>query len=185
MRIIVGITGASGVIYGIRLLEELKKLQVESHLVISKWGRKTIILETEYTIEQVINLASVYHDENNLAAPISSGSFKSDGMVIAPCSMKTLAGIRHGYAENLINRAADVMLKEKRRLILVPRETPLNSVHLENLFKLSEMGVIIIPPVPAFYTKPKTIKDIVDQTVGRILDQFGLETDIVKRWEGS
>ncbi|HHW02304.1 MAG TPA: UbiX family flavin prenyltransferase [Thermoanaerobacterales bacterium] len=182
MNIIVAITGASGVIYGIKILQELKKNQVTSHLIISKWGKETIKTETDYSISEVEALADYVYDETDMAAPISSGSFKCDGMIVAPCSMKTLSGIAHGYTEDLIIRAADVTIKEKRRLILMVRETPLNPMHLENMLKLSQIGVTILPPVPAFYTKPETIDDIINQTVGRVLDQFGIEIDNMKRW---
>jgi len=182
MGIILAITGASGAIYGIRILQELKKKGIESHLLISKWGKVTIETETEYTVEEVVKIADYYYNENNLAASISSGSFKCDGMVIAPCSMKTLAGIASGYTEDLIIRAADVTIKEKRKLVLMTRETPLNAIHLENMLKLCHIGAIITPPVPAFYTNPKTIDDIVNQTIGRVLDNFNINTDCLKRW---
>ncbi|HHW02312.1 MAG TPA: UbiX family flavin prenyltransferase [Thermoanaerobacterales bacterium] len=182
MNIIVAISGASGAIYGIRILEELNKKGVSSHLVISKWGKETIKTETNYTVEEVESLADFVYDEDDMAAPISSGSFKCDGMIVAPCSMKTLSGIAHGYTEDLIIRAADVTIKEKRKLILMVRETPLNPMHLENMLKLSQIGVTIMPPVPAFYTKPETLDDVINQTVGRVLDQFGIEINNMKRW---
>ncbi|MDN5301011.1 MAG: flavin prenyltransferase [Thermoanaerobacteraceae bacterium] len=182
MNIIVAISGASGAIYGIRILEELNKKGVSSHLVISRWGKETIKTETNYTVEEVEALADFVYDEDDMAAPVSSGSFKSDGMIVAPCSMKTLSGIAHGYTEDLIIRAADVTIKEKRKLILMVRETPLNPMHLENMLKLSQIGVTIMPPVPAFYTKPETLDDVINQTVGRVLDQFGIEIDNMKRW---
>ncbi|MGI6732151.1 MAG: UbiX family flavin prenyltransferase [Anaerovoracaceae bacterium] len=184
MKIIVGISGASGAIYGIRLLEELKKANVESHLVISKWAAYTMERETDYNLEMVIQLADYHYDAENMAAKISSGSFRTEGMVIMPCSMKTLGGIANGIGSDLLCRGADVCLKERRKLLLVVRETPLNTIHLENMLKLSRMGTIIMPPVPAFYNNPETIDDIVNQTVGRVLDQFGIESDILKRWEG-
>lgn len=182
MRIIVGISGASGAIYGIRLLEELKKREIETHLVISKWGTVTIEKETDYSVEQVMSLADKVYDEDNLGAAISSGSFKNNGMVIAPCSMKTLSGIANGYAEELIIRAADVCIKERRRLIILARETPLNPIHLENMLKLSRLGITIMPPVPAFYANPKTLDDIVNHTVGRILDQLDIDNELFTRW---
>lgn len=185
MILTVAITGASGAIYGIRILEELNTNAVESHLVISRWGKETIKTETDYTVEEVESLADYVYDEEDMAAPISSGSFKCEGMIVAPCSMKTLSGIAHGYAEDLIIRAADVTIKEKRKLILMVRETPLNAIHLENMLRLSQIGVTIMPPVPAFYTKPKTLDDVINQTVGRALDQFGIETSSFKRWRGS
>lgn len=184
MKIIVGITGATGAIYGIRLLEELKKSGAESHLIISKWAKYTIERETSYSADKVIGLADFYYDEENLAAKISSGSFRTEGMVILPCSMKTLGGIANGISETLMCRAADVCLKEKRKLILSVRETPLNAIHLENMLKLSRLGTVILPPVPAFYNNPVTLDDIINQTVGRVLDQFGIESEILNRWEG-
>lgn len=180
--LVVGITGASGVIYGIRLLEVLQKMEVRTHLVLSEWGEQTIEIETEYSVDHVKGLASVYYSKNNLSAAIASGSFRTNGMVILPCSMKTLSAIAHGYTENLLIRAADVTLKESRRLVLLPRETPFNAIHLENMLKLARLGVIIQPPLPAFYSKPVEISDIVDHTVGRLLDHFHIEHDLVKRW---
>lgn len=185
MNIILAITGASGAIYGIRILEELKKKGVTSHLIISRWGKETIKTETDYTIEEVESLADLVYDEDNMAAAVSSGSFKCDGMIVAPCSMKTLSGIAHGYTEDLITRAGDVTIKERRKLILMVRETPLNPMHLENMLKLSQIGVTIMPPVPVFYTKPQTLDDVINQTVGRVLDQFGIEIGSMKRWGAS
>lgn len=182
LRIVVAITGATGVLYGITLLKQLKKMDVKTHLILSRWARRTIELETSYTPGEVAELADVFYAEDDLAAAISSGSFRHQGMVIAPCSMKTLAGLAHGYAENLIVRAADVTLKEGRPLILVPRETPLNVIHLENMLKMARAGAVILPPMPTFYHRPASVQDIVDQTVGRILDRLGLENDLVKRW---
>ena len=182
MKLIIGISGATGPIYGIRMLEVLKKLQVETHLILSSWAEKTIAIETDYSVDYVKSLASVVHPSTNQAAIVSSGSFKTDGMVIAPCSMKTLAAISHGYADNLLSRSADVILKEKRKLVLVPRETPLNEIHLENMLRLARMGTVILPPMPAFYTKPETIDDIVLHTVSRTLDQFGIDNSVSKRW---
>jgi 4-hydroxy-3-polyprenylbenzoate decarboxylase len=183
-RLVVGITGATGAILGVRLLEALKSCDVESHLVISNWARQTIEHETSYTFKQVCGLASVYHASANMAAEISSGSFITDGMVIIPCSMRTLASIAHGIGENLVHRAADVVLKERRRLVLVVRESPLSEIHLENMLKLARMGVSIIPPNPAFYNKPKSIDDMVDHIVARVLDQVGITADLTKRWDG-
>ncbi len=182
MKIIIAITGASGAIYGIRLLEECSKNHVETHLILTKWAETTINEETDYAVERVKGLADIYYKEDDLAAAIASGSFKCDGMIVAPCSVKTLAGIAHGLADNLVVRAADVSLKERRPLVLMVRETPLNPIHLENMLKLSNLGVVIMPPVPAFYTRPETIDDIVSQTVGRALDQLGIETESLKRW---
>lgn len=184
MRVIVGITGATGAIYGVRLLERLREASVETHLVISRWGARTLIHETPYSREQVEALASTTYAPGDMGAAISSGSFKTDGMIIAPCSAKTLAAIAHGYGDNLIHRAADVILKERRRLVLVVREAPLSDIHLENMLKLSRMGAVILPPLPAFYNHPRTIDDLVDHTVSRMLDQFGLETSGVERWAG-
>jgi flavin prenyltransferase len=184
MRLVVGITGASGAILGIRTLEILKALSVETHLVMSRWARTTIAHETGYRVEQVEALASHVHHGDNQAAPISSGSFRTDGMIVAPCSMKTLAAIRIGYSDTLICRAADVILKERRRLVLVARESPLNEIHLENMLALTRMGAVIFPPVPAFYNSPKTMDDAVNYIVGRVLDQFGLETPDLGRWNG-
>jgi 4-hydroxy-3-polyprenylbenzoate decarboxylase len=184
MSIIVGITGASGSIYGITLLQELKRLNIETHLVLSRWAEKNIYLETDYTPEQVRNLATHNYGDGEMSAAIASGSFLCQGMVVAPCSMKSLASIATGLTGNLIARGADVCIKEGRKLILVPRETPLNPIHLENMLKLSRLGVIIMPPVPAFYHKPETIDDIVKQTVGRVMDMLKIENDIVKRWDG-
>ncbi len=183
-RLIVGLTGATGAILGVRLLEALKDSDVESHLVISNWARRTIEHETPYTFKQVCELATVFHNSNNMAAEISSGSFITEGMVVIPCSMRTLGSIAHGSGEHLVHRAADVVLKERRRLILVARESPLSELHLENMLKLARMGVIIVPPMPAFYNHPKSINDIVDHIVARVLDQFGISAPFAKRWDG-
>lgn len=184
MRLVIGITGASGAIFGVRTLEILKALSVETHLVMSRWARTTITHETGYRVEQVETLASHVHHGDNQAAPVSSGSFRTDGMIIAPCSMKTLAAIRIGYSDTLICRAADVILKERRKLVLVARESPLSEIHLENMLALTRMGAVIFPPVPAFYSLPKTIDDMVNYLVGRVLDQFGLEAPDLSRWKG-
>jgi flavin prenyltransferase len=184
LRLVVGITGATGAIFGIRLLEFLRETGTETHLILSKWGRANIELETDYTVPQVEALATVCHSSQNLAASVSSGSFRVDGMVIAPCSMKTLASIRAGLADNLVTRAADVVLKERKKLVLLTREMPLNDIHLENMLALSRMGATILPPVPAFYNHPQTIDDIVDHVVVRTLDQFGIEVRKVRRWQG-
>ena len=157
MRLVVGITGASGAIFGIRTLQVLKALAVDTHLVMSRWARTTIAHETPYTLEQVEALASTVHHGENQAAPISSGSFQTDGMIVAPCSMKTLAAIRVGYSDTLVCRAADVILKERRKLVLLARESPFNEIHLENMLALTRMGAIVFPPVPAFYNQPKSI----------------------------
>src|SRR3954463_16547623 len=172
MRLIVGMTGATGAVLGIRLLEHLAQMpEVESHLVLSRWARTTIELETGMSAAAVGKLADVVHRPEDQGATISSGSFKTDGMVIVPCSMKTLAGIRTGYADGLVVRAADVVLKERRKLVLVPRETPLSEIHLENMLALSRRGVQLLPPMPAFYNPPRSVDDIVDHITARILDQ--------------
>jgi len=184
-RLVVGITGATGAVFGIRLLEALHGVEgVETHLVLSKWAMQTIEHETSMTVAQVRELATETHSEGNMGASISSGSFLTDGMVIAPCSMRTLAAIAHGVGDHLVHRAADVILKERRKLVLVARELPLSDIHLENMLKLSRMGVTIMPPMPAFYNHPATIDDIVNHIVARVLDQFGLPADFAKRWEG-
>ena len=186
-RIIVGISGASGVIYGIRLLEVLQSVpEVESHLVLSTAGAQTIGLETDYSPEQVLALADVTYRFNDIAAAISSGSFRTQGMVVIPCTMKTLAGIAYSYSDNLLLRAADVVLKDRRRLIIVPRETPLHLGHLRLMTQVVEMGAILVPPMPAFYHRPQTISDIVDQTINRVLDLLDVElpSDLFDRWQG-
>jgi len=185
MKIIIGISGASGAIYGIRLLELLRALpEVETHLILSTYGRLNIELETAFSVPEVEALADVVHSDKNLAASISSGSFTIDAMVIAPCSMKTLSGVVHSYADTLLIRAADVVLKEQRRLILVPRESPLHLGHTKLLHKAAKLGAILVPPMPAFYNHPTTIDDVVNHTVGRLLDLLGLDTGLVKRWQG-
>lgn len=182
-RLLVGITGASGVIYGIRLLEALRDApDVESHLILSPGAAVTLGFETERSAQDVHALADVVHDHANLAAPVASGSFPMHGMVVAPCSMKTLAQIALSLGDNLLARAADVTLKERRRLVLVPRETPLHLGHLRHMTAVTEMGGVILPPAPAFYHGPKTVMDIVDQTVGKVLDQFGIIHDLYRRW---
>jgi 4-hydroxy-3-polyprenylbenzoate decarboxylase len=181
-RLIVAITGATGAVYGVRLLEMLREAPVETHLVISPWGRRTLLHETPYTVDEVQRLASVTYAPNDQGAAISSGSFKTLGMAIVPCSMRTLASVAHGLGDNLVHRAADVVLKERRKLLLAPREAPLNDIHLENMLKLSRMGVVICPPMPGFYQRPRSIDDIVTHSVVRMLDQFGLHVDGPGRW---
>jgi 4-hydroxy-3-polyprenylbenzoate decarboxylase len=183
MKLIVGISGATGVVYGVRLLERLRDAGVETHLVISRWGVRTLLHETDWSREAVEALAHTVHAPGDMGAAIASGSFRTDGMIVAPCSAKTLAAIATGTGDSLIHRAADVILKERRRLVLVVRETPLSEIHLENMLKLSRMGTVILPPVPAFYTKPVTLDDVVEQTVARVLDQFGIES-AAPRWTG-
>lgn len=183
-RIVVAITGATGVAIGVKVLEMLKKLNVETHVIISKWGIGTMKFETEYTLQDIVDLSSFHYSVKDVSAPISSGSFQHDGMIVVPCSMKTLSAIKTGYTEDLIVRAADVTIKEKRKLLLCVRETPLSSIHLENMLSLSNKNVIIFPPVPAFYTRPKTIDHIIQQTSGRILDCFGFDTKEFPRWNG-
>ncbi len=186
MRLIVGITGASGVIYGIRLLEILTTLaDVESHLIISNGGKLNIALETEWQVKDVEALADVVHSDQNLAASIASGSFRTDGMIIVPCSMKTLSGVVNSYADNLIVRAADVVLKERRPLALVPRETPLHVGHCKLMLAATQMGVTLVPPMPAVYNNPQDIDDIINQSVGRLLDLFDIDSGLVKRWQGT
>jgi flavin prenyltransferase len=184
MRIVVGISGSSGAIYGVRTLEALRQLGVESHLVLSPTASQTIEYETGRKVSEVRTLAHTVYDVRDLAAAISSGSFKTDGMIVAPCSIKTLSGIANSYNDNLLTRAADVSLKERRKLVLVVRETPLHLGHLRLMAQATEMGAVMLPPVPSFYHLPKTLDDIVNQTVGKVLDQFGLDANLFKRWTG-
>ena len=184
MKIIVAITGATGAIYGVRILQRLREAGAETHLVISRWGARTLLHETPYLREQVESLATAVYAPGDMGAAISSGSFRTDGMVIAPCSAKTLAAVAHGFGENLVHRAADVVLKERRKLVLVVREAPLSDIHLENMLKLSRMGSVMLPPMPAFYNHPRTVDDVVEHTVSRVLDQFGLDVSGVERWSG-
>ncbi|WP_027183607.1 UbiX family flavin prenyltransferase [Desulfovibrio inopinatus] len=184
-RLIIGISGASGVIYGVRILEVLRHIPtVETHLVISHGAAVTLSLETDRNIEDVQALADVVYDNANLAAAISSGSFRMLGMTVMPCSMKSLAQIALSLNDNLLTRAADVTLKERRKLVLVPRETPLHLGHLRHMTAVTEMGAVILPPVPSFYHGPQTLMDVVDQTVGKVLDQFGIEHNLFQRWGG-
>lgn len=183
-KLIVGITGATGTIFGVRLLQILEGTGVETHLVMSKWAARTLLHETPYTAEEVQQMATCFYSSADQGAPVSSGSFLTRGMIVAPCSMRTLAAIANGMGDNLIHRAADVILKERRKLVLMVREAPLNDIHLENMLKLSRMGVVILPPVPAFYNHPRTIDDIVNHTVQRALDQCEIHIDVVSRWDG-
>jgi 4-hydroxy-3-polyprenylbenzoate decarboxylase len=178
-------TGATGAILGIRLLKRLRDLGVETHVVVSRWANETIWYETPYTQKDIRALASHTYSVQDAAAKISSGSFQTDGMIIVPCSMRTLSAVRTGFADDLICRAADVTLKEKRRLMMVVRETPLSCIHLENMLALARSDVVIFPPMPAFYTKPENIEDIVAHSVGRMMDMFGLEAEDIARWDGS
>lgn len=178
-------TGATGAVLGIRLLELLRDMRVESHLIISRWAGETMKYEGDYSIKDVKKLATFCYSHNDAAALPSSGSFPTDGMIVVPCSMRTLSAIRIGYADDLICRAADVTIKERRKLVLVARETPLSPIHLENMLALARLqNVIIFPPMPAFYTKPKSLEDIIDQSVGRMLDMFGLQSEHFPRWKG-
>ena len=182
-RLIVGISGASGVVYGVRLLEALRPLPVETHLVMTRTAEVTLAHETDWKVADVRRLADVAYKIDDLAAAVSSGSFRTMGMVVVPCSMRSLGEIAHGITSNLLTRAADVVLKEHRRLVLVARETPIHTIHLRNMLTLAEMGAVIAPPMPAFYNRPKDLDDIVNHTVGRVLDLFGIDTGKVKRWE--
>lgn len=185
MRLVIGISGSSGVIYGIRMLEMLRAFdEVETHLVMSRYGRLNIELETDYQPKDVEALADVVHGERNQAASISSGSFGVDGMIVAPCSMKTLSAIVHSYADSLLVRAADVCLKERKQLVLMPRETPLHTGHCKLLYEASQLGAIIAPPMPAFYGRPESLDDLINHTVSRVLDLFGLDSGQLKRWQG-
>jgi 4-hydroxy-3-polyprenylbenzoate decarboxylase len=180
----VAITGASGVIYGIRMLEVLKKLKVETHLIMSEWGAKNVKIETDKTADYVRSLATKCYEDGNMAAPMSSGSFKTDGMTVVPCSMKTLASIANAFDDSLVSRAAGVCIKEQRKLVLVPRETPLSKIHLDNMSKLAGAGAVILPAMPGFYHRPKTMDDLIDHVVGKVLDQFNIDHGLFKRWGG-
>jgi 4-hydroxy-3-polyprenylbenzoate decarboxylase len=182
MRIIVGISGGSGAIYALGILEALRELNIETHLVVSNMGEYVINHECGVTLDELKEMANYYYENHDLAAKISSGSFKTDGMIIVPCSMKTLAGITMGYSDSLLTRAADVCIKDKRNLVILPRETPLSSIHLENMLKLSNLGVTIMPPTPGFYNHPQDLSDIVTSIVGRSLDQLGIEHNLLHRW---
>lgn len=184
-RLIVAITGASGTIYGVRLLQLLKDIEsVETHLVVSDAGKLTLQHETEWSLSELKLLASRFYDVNDMGATIASGSFKNAGMIVAPCSMKTLSAVAHGYCDNLITRAADVVLKERRRLVLMARETPLNLAHIRNMEAVTEMGGIVYPPLPAFYCHPLSIEEMVDQTVRRVLELFDITDEQLIRWSG-
>jgi flavin prenyltransferase len=183
MRLVVGMTGATGAVVGIRLLEALGELGVETHLILSDWARATIKLETDITVEEVRAMASHSYSARDLAAGISSGSFRTDGMVICPCSMKTLSAIRIGFSDNLITRAADVTLKERRKLVLVAREAPLSEIHLDNMHYLARAGAVIFPPTVAYYARPTCVAEVTDYVVGRVIDQLGIEHSMISRWK--
>lgn len=185
VRLVAAITGSSGVVYGVRLLEVCRELGIDTELIVSKSAETILELELGKKVDELEKLASVVYSPDDMTAPIASGSYKTDGMVIAPCSMKTLGAIASGISDNLITRAADVTLKQERKLVLVPRETPLNLIHLENMAKLKRAGATILPASPAFYTKPKEISDLIDFIVGRILEMFEVEHELYHRWEGT
>lgn len=182
-RLVVGITGATGTILGVRLLQALRRTDVETHLVVSRWGARTLLHETPHSLDEVRRLATRSYPENDQGAAVSSGSFLTLGMVVVPCSVRTLAAVAHGHCENLVQRAADVVLKERRRLVLAVRETPLSDIHLENMLKLSRMGAVIAPPLPAFYNHPQTLDDLVSHTASRLLDLFDIHVE-AQRWDG-
>ncbi len=185
MEIVIGVTGATGTIYAVRLLETLKAMEdINTHLILSNWAIKNLEIETEYNIDYLKSLADYVYDNENLGAKTSSGSFVTDGMIILPCSMKTLSSIANGYDDNLISRTAGVMIKEGRKLVLSTRETPLSPIHLENMLKLSRIGVRIVPPMPAFYNNPKTLDDIINHHITKLLDQFNIDYNKAKRWNG-
>jgi len=183
MRIVVGVSGSSGQIYAFRLMQVLAAdPEVETHLIVTGGARTCIEQETDFAVADLEAMADCVYDESDMAARISSGSFKTEGMIVIPCSMKTASAIANSYADNLLSRAADVVLKERRKLVVVPRETPLHSGHLRNLLQLSDLGAVILPPVPAFYHRPRTLDDVIDHTVGKVLDQFGIEHQLFRRW---
>jgi 4-hydroxy-3-polyprenylbenzoate decarboxylase len=184
-RLIVGISGATGAVYGIRLLEVLAKSNVETHLIITEAAQKTILMETDWTVEKVKSLAKVVYDIQDIGADIASGSFQSEGMVVIPCSIKSLSAIANSFNVNLLIRAADVTLKERHKLVLVVRETPLHQGHLNLMFRVAEMGATLLPPIPAFYFHPKTIDDLINHTVGKVLDLFGIDHHLFERWGSS
>ena len=183
-RLIVGITGATGTIFGVRILQMLHGSGVETHLVVSKWAARTLAHETQYSLQYVQSLATQSYGSGAQGAAISSGSFVTMGMVIAPCSMRTLGAIAHGIGDNLIHRAADVILKERRKLVLVVRESPFSEIHLENMLKLTRMGVVILPPMPAFYNNPQSLDDMINHITMRVIDQFDIHLDVMNRWDG-
>lgn len=182
--LIVALTGATGMYYGIDLLRALKELNIETHLILSEWAERVITMETDTTVDEVRDLADVVYGINDMAAPVSSGSFRTRGMIVAPCTIKTLSGIANSYTDNLIIRAADVCLKENRKLVLMVRETPLHSGHLDLMGRAMNMGATILPPVPAFYHRPESVQDMINQSVGKVLDQFGIDHNLFQRWSG-
>lgn len=183
MELVIGVTGASGTIYAVKLLETLKKTEgVTSHVIFSEYAWVNLKIETGYTKDKVLRLADYNYENGDLTAPVSSGSFPTDGVIILPCSMKTLSGIASGYADNLITRVCDVALKERRKLVICPRETPLNTIHLKHMYELSEMGAVIAPPMPAFYNHPETVEDIVNHQIMKIMDQFWIPYEGARRW---
>ena len=182
MKLVVGITGSSGILYGIRMLDTLKRHKIDTQLIMSEWAIKCLRLETSYDLKYLKSLVKSYFDDSNMAASVSSGTFKTDGMIVIPCSMKTLSSIANGYEETLVARAAGVTMKESRKLVIVPRETPLTSIHLENMLKLARIGVTILPAMPGFYNKPKSVDELVNHIDGKCLDQFGNNHDLFKRW---
>lgn len=182
MQLVVAITGASGAIYGIRILQALKEVGVETNLILSKWAERTIVEETDFSVDEARAMATRNFAEDDLGAAISSGSYPHQGMVIAPCSMKTLAAVAHGFDDNLVARAAGVTIKEQRKLVLLVRETPFSPIHLTNMLELAKLGVVINPPIPSFYHRPQSVEKIIDQSVGRVLDLFGVENALVQRW---
>ncbi|KAL4804042.1 Phenylacrylic acid decarboxylase [Aspergillus unguis] len=183
-RMIVAMTGATGALMGIKILIALRQLNIETHLILSKWAAETLKYETDYHPSNIKALADYTYNINDMGAPVSSGSFKTEGMIVVPCSMKTLAAISTGFCDDLISRSADVVLKERRRLVLVARETPLSEIHLRNMLDVTRAGAVVFPPVPAFYIRPGSVEELVEQSVGRVLDLFGLETGNFERWEG-
>lgn len=185
MKIVVGISGGSGSIYALSVLKALKELNIETHLVVSNMGRAVMEHECGVSLNELKEMATYYHDNKNFFAPISSGSFKVDGMVVVPCSMKTISAVANGYSDSLLTRACDVTIKERRKLVLVPRETPLSPIHLENMLKLSKIGVTIFPLAPGFYNHPETIEDMVLHMIGRILDNLGIDNSFAYRWKGN
>lgn len=184
-RIVVGMSGASGIIYGVKMLSKLREVDCETHLIISEAGKLNIKIETDYAPEEVADMADFVYEHKNVAASLASGSFLTDGMVVAPCTIKTLSGIANSYTENLLVRAADVTLKEKRKLVLVVRETPFHKGHLRLMMQAADMGAHILPPIPSFYHQPKTLDDIIDQTIGKVFDYLGIKHDLFARWDGN